>query len=90
MQGAHAWLGGIPEGLQGSSPAVGLAAEGYGVHEAGQDERHPGLCTMHRAAQQLWLGQQKSSKQCRAYWKPLIVGGRSEGVLAVMVQGHDF
>lgn len=46
MQGLQSWLGASLEGLQCSTPAVGLSAEDYGVHEAGKDKRHPRLCNV--------------------------------------------
>ena len=45
--------GGSLEGLQHGRLAIGLAAEGYGVHQAGQDERHPRLCNETRSLRRL-------------------------------------
>ena len=45
----HFWLRGVLEGLQHSRLAIGLAAEGYGVHQTGQDDRPPRLCNKTRS-----------------------------------------
>ena len=46
MREFRSWMRCSLEGLQCSTPAVCLSAEGYGVHEAGEDERHPRLCSV--------------------------------------------